>query len=338
MLAPCTIIMHHRAVVRILPSGRFIFNPDLSNLQVTVPLRTRFSSVPAQLSQNLTEQDLTNLGISRQGIDLGFLNEVAKRRKAWLGGKLKVHSSKIATPREFVEAVVGRIGQFLEAAQIRPELEPIISCFEINDYGQLTLGITGNSVGDPNLEALGGVENLFGLDLSRTGITDAGLARLKKLQPDLRALALRHVKTISTCGFRHLAVLGALEELDLVDTNITDDSLRYFKHLQNLARLFLTSSAEIKGPGLTHLKNLKKLKKLDLSETGLTADALKIIGRLTSLKLLSLVLAGQTGFDLTPLLNLLNLEELELGPDQAAPDEVRAFWHELHLRQKAAQK
>lgn len=86
------------------------------------------------------------------------------------------------------------------------------------------------------------------IDLSRTGITDQGLALVAKC-PDLRKLRLDQTK-IGSSGVASLLALGNLETLNLFGTAVDDTAI-------------------------DHLAQLKALKAVYLGETKVTPDGLK---------------------------------------------------------------
>ena len=102
----------------------------------------------------------------------------------------------------------------------------------------VNLSLLGARAGD---EELGLVEGLgpwlVELDLSRTAVTDAGLAaldgctRLERLRLDWTA--------VTDAGLRHLAHLSSLESLNLVGTAVTDAGLARLEPLAGLRRLYV---------------------------------------------------------------------------------------------------
>jgi hypothetical protein len=88
------------------------------------------------------------------------------------------------------------------------------------------------------------------LDLSDTGVTDAGL--------------------------KHLAGLTALQELILWTAGVTDAGLKELKGLKDL-RVLALRGPQVTDAGLVHLKGLKKLERLTLSGTRVTDAGVKAI-------------------------------------------------------------
>jgi hypothetical protein len=103
---------------------------------------------------------------------------------------------------------------------------------------EFTAAIAGAAFKDAELQQLGSVgSDLFWLDLSRTGITDAGLKVLAKM-PNLRHLDLRGT-AVGDDGVRALAGLKKLETLSLYGTGVTDAGLESLQGLPSLRRLYV---------------------------------------------------------------------------------------------------
>jgi hypothetical protein len=75
--------------------------------------------------------------------------------------------------------------------------------------------------------------------------------------------------------------------LDLSDTKITDNSLKYISQFKNLTRLSLDNTA-ITDAGLNHVKSLLHLRHLNLYNTGITDNGLKALGNCRELATLHL--------------------------------------------------
>src|SRR5262245_10135160 len=131
-------------------------------------------------------------------------------------------------------------------------------------------------------------ETPFGLVLSRTEVTDAGLEELAGLTT-LRALGLAGTE-VTDVGLQELARLPSLQVLDLFSTG-----------------------AGVTDAGLKELKKLKSLRALDLSHTGVTDAGVKELKELQSLQALSLFYTGVTDAALQDLKELKNLQALGLA-------------------------
>lgn len=82
---------------------------------------------------------------------------------------------------------------------------------------------------------------LVWLNLSRTAVSDAGLAVLAQCQ-QLRRLHLNNTVT-SDAGLAHLAALARLEYLNLYGTKVTDQGLQHLHGLPKLRQLYVWQTA-----------------------------------------------------------------------------------------------
>jgi hypothetical protein len=88
---------------------------------------------------------------------------------------------------------------------------------------------------DADLVHLRGLEHLRELDLTRTGVTSAGLAHLKELP--LRKLFLTDTRVDDT-GIVQLKGLKSLETLGVSGTKVGDSALAHLEGLTGLKSLF----------------------------------------------------------------------------------------------------
>ena len=120
---------------------------------------------------------------------------------------------------------------------------------------EYTAAIAGATFGDAELQKLASVGNdLLWLDLSRTGITDAGLKVLAKM-PNLERLDLRGT-AVGDEGVRALAGLNKLETLSLYGTGVTDAGLKALQGLPSLRRLYV-GGTPVTEPGLDALRKAR---------------------------------------------------------------------------------
>ena len=120
---------------------------------------------------------------------------------------------------------------------------------------EFTAAIAGAGFGDAELQRLESVGNdLARLDLSRTGITDAGLKVLAKM-PNLEHLDLRGT-AVGDEGMRALAGLKNLETLSLYGTAVTDAGLEVLRGLPSLRRLYV-GGTPVTEPGLAALRRAR---------------------------------------------------------------------------------
>jgi hypothetical protein len=121
---------------------------------------------------------------------------------------------------------------------------------------EYTAAIAGATFGDAELQKLESVgKDLFWLDLSRTGISDAGLKVLAKM-PNLERLDLRGT-AVGDDGVRALAGLNNLETLSLYGTRVTDAGLEALQGLPSLRRLYVGGTA-VTERGLDALRKARK--------------------------------------------------------------------------------
>jgi Planctomycete cytochrome C/Leucine Rich repeat len=121
---------------------------------------------------------------------------------------------------------------------------------------EYTAAIAGAAFGNAELRMLESVGNdLLWLDLSRTGVTDAGLEVLAKM-PNLERIDLRGT-AIGDDGVRALAGLHNLETLSLYGTRVTDASLLTLRGITSLRRLHL-GGTKVTAPGLETMRKARK--------------------------------------------------------------------------------
>ena len=90
------------------------------------------------------------------------------------------------------------------------------------------------------------------LDVSKTQITDAGLADVAQL-PNLTRLHLEKTG-ITDAGIPHIAKLGKLEYLNLYGTKVSDAGIAQLKELKNLKKLFIWQT-EVTDKGAADLQS-----------------------------------------------------------------------------------
>ena len=166
---------------------------------------------------------------------------------------------------------------------------------DLSDHWELT---------DHSLSHLKSLPTLVFLDISRTKISDAGLAALQScrklcilLLPDtvtdhgLLALsvplaAMRDLNLdeshITDRGVETLTHFSYLENLDLSSTHVTDAGLVFLKKLPRLRRLVLPPS--ITDASAASLRELKTLREIDISQTQIGAPGLAALASLPKLR------------------------------------------------------
>jgi uncharacterized membrane protein/YHS domain-containing protein len=103
---------------------------------------------------------------------------------------------------------------------------------------QCNAGVVGKQFDDTALGKLGPLgSNIVWLDLSGTGVTDAGLVEVRKM-PHLKRLYLQRT-AVTDAGLSHLSELRDLEYINLYGTTVTDAGLSSLKALPRLKRVYL---------------------------------------------------------------------------------------------------
>ncbi len=153
-----------------------------------------------------------------------------------------------------------------------------------------TLALEGLPITDAGVLYLLDLPALTALDLSWTGVGDAGVARLAASR-GLRDLALAGTR-VSDAAMGHLASLPGLVTLDLSSTGVTDAGLRALSGATTLETLDLEGDA-IHDAGLVHLGELPELRRLYLGRTAVTDRGLELLERLTNVCQVDLTLCRQ---------------------------------------------
>ncbi len=132
--------------------------------------------------------------------------------------------------------------------------------YSINGY--TVLRMTGPSVRDEDIARVENPDEVHHLDLSRSNITDQGLALLSRFV-NLDRLDLLSCRGITDAGIAHLAELRELRWLSLDGTRITDESIGYLTRLERIEHIGLVATgvtfdgvkrlqAEIPGAALSY--------------------------------------------------------------------------------------
>ena len=168
----------------------------------------------------------------------------------------------------------------------------------------------GTPLKDADLEHFRNLFALMYLDLSRTQITDKGLAILAKSLA-IRDLNLRGTH-VSDNGMTWAAKIRGLERLAL-PASIGDKGLSHLSELESLRALLLKNNEKITDAGLAILATFPKLSELDLTNTRLGDAALVHVSRIKTLRYLSLHGTKITDAGMTHLKALRGLYELKLS-------------------------
>lgn len=140
------------------------------------------------------------------------------------------------------------------------------------DEVEVNLGLLADAATDDSLAVLEGLEPcLVSLDLARTGVTGAGLARLRDFR-HLRRLRLDHT-AVDDSGLDHLSGLESLEYLNLVGTPVTDAGLEHLSGLRSLRSLYLWQTGVTDEGAARLAQALPELSIVRDTSTSLATDA-----------------------------------------------------------------
>jgi hypothetical protein len=118
--------------------------------------------------------------------------------------------------------------------------------------------------------------------------------------------------SITDASLAHLAGLPSLCELELNETNVTDDGLSFLKNSERLCSIRLRDD-RITGVGFLHLEDLPKFSSLALDGEPLTDEGTTAIGRLGRLQSLEVYDCRVTDAGLAKLRGLAQLRDLWLS-------------------------
>ena len=169
------------------------------------------------------------------------------------------------------------------------------------------------SLEDHHLRWLKGIETLTTLSLVECdGLTDDAFEQLGGI-PNLKKLVIRDNDQITGTSIEELKG-ETLEELELTDCGLNDESLLKFKHLKSLRKFDFSSNSKLKGTGLSVLENFKNLEELNLSGLSVTNDQLQSLRGIATLKTINLQGASRvSGIGLAALTKSESLKKLDLG-------------------------
>lgn len=188
-------------------------------------------------------------------------------------------------------------------------------------YSLQAIKFNGQIVTDTGTEHLSTLPNLKVLDLGGVSVTDATLEHLK--HPNLQELVVGevplrniddHVQSvfkITDKGLSRLVRFLYLQKLSLRATAISDVSLIEIAKIKNLQHLDLGNTGITKN-GLKYLKDMR-LQTLRIDHTPTSGDGIKILAALRSLQDLSLASTTVTDVDLRALRSLSSLTALDLS-------------------------
>jgi len=100
--------------------------------------------------------------------------------------------------------------------------------------------------------------------------TDEDLAQLQNVE-SVRWVTLQFCWRLTDQGYKYLAGLDDLEELDLTDSSFTDVSMRHLHGLKKLQRLSLYQRG-VTDAGLRHLEGMDSLQSIGLRRTNVSTE------------------------------------------------------------------
>ena len=98
-------------------------------------------------------------------------------------------------------------------------------------------------------------QHLVILDLTKSAVTDEGLAILKKF-PNLQRLTLEGSTKITTEGVRHLAEIPSLEKLNLVRVKLVDSAVDFLSTMKGLREVYLYQT-QLSDEAIQRLKDAR---------------------------------------------------------------------------------
>ena len=168
-----------------------------------------------------------------------------------------------------------------------------------------------------------------------TVVTDAGLALLVKLQPNLRRLVLGETHVLTHTGYAHLKKLTRLRDLRVNAQTLDDRAAKVIATLP-LRRLSMRNT-RITDAVLPHFTGMQQLEHLDLfGARGLTDTGVAHLAAIDTLK--SLNVSGARGVSDRTIRELakLPLESIDLSSFGCAKNPMSAKYTDEGLRVLAA--
>ncbi len=175
---------------------------------------------------------------------------------------------------------------------------------------------------DRAIDYLGGLPKLFSLELSRTQVTDAGVARVGQLSGFSRIMTFAAPSGASGECLKHLASLPSLTTLHITDVQLIDGA-ENLKHLPKLKSLFVHGQ-QVVDAALPHLEGLP-LDLLALTGDIVTDEGLKHLNRMTTLKNLGLHSGLITDEGLQNLSGLTELNALMLFNTKVSDEAIQSL-------------
>lgn len=215
--------------------------------------------------------------------------------------------------------------------QVNDEHREIESLKELPAWPFRLTGIrlAGNSaVTDKTLESFRDCQNLVGLRLGYTNISDAGAVWFRGSKK-IEALDLRETR-LTDAGFANFKENKRLSLLWLLGSGISDEGLHHFSGCTDLEWLDL-GETKISGKGLVAFAGCTKLNILGLRGIPIEDGDLGIFYRCTMMQVLDLERTKITDQSVPWLASLKSLQDLNLMGTKVSP-------HQLNMLQEALPK
>lgn len=186
----------------------------------------------------------------------------------------------------------------------------------ITDAGMETIGrfkalvqlnLDSTAISDKALKQVARLKNIESLSLKRTQISDTGIEAVSTL-PALRELHVSHTRLTDQSLESLRATRKTLQELNLIETLVTDAGLRHLSGFNRLQTLYLKDT-QVTDAGLKHLLRIRDLRRLGLGNTRITDTGLKTIASMDTIETLYI---DQTRISDHGLRNLAELKTLTL--------------------------
>ncbi len=175
--------------------------------------------------------------------------------------------------------------------------------------GLETLQLKGASFDDADMQHVASAANLNLLRLEETGVTQTGLAQLRRCAA-LQYLTLQGA-WVNDRVLSGLRDMKQLRGLTIESASITAAGLKHLSQLTQLEYLVVNECKNATGAGLSHLKDLTSLKQLFLRKTPLSdadLNSLRGMKQLNNLELSSELWNSQSAGTLATLPGLMRLD------------------------------
>ena len=180
-----------------------------------------------------------------------------------------------------------------------------------------SIAMFGEQVTDRDLADLRQIPGLQQVNLTKTGISDAGMFHISKLE-SVEVLLLGGAD-VSDEGIELLGQLSNLKQLNLTMTGVSDRSMSILKQMTQLEFLWLEGT-DVSDDGVGSIAEIKSLQLLDLCRSTITDTGLAHLGSLPDLEELNL--SGCQELTSAGLVGLSGSQKLEwLGLDSTCIDD-----------------